>query len=61
MYSFPDSCATSELIYEFMVAMEDLSLLDKNVAECLYAGIMTDTASFRFASMKPIPIVSLAG
>jgi bifunctional oligoribonuclease and PAP phosphatase NrnA len=51
-YSFPDSCATSELIYEFIVAMEDQSLLNKSVAECLYAGIMTDTASFRFASMK---------
>jgi len=51
-YSFPDSCATSELIYEFIVAMDDHSLLNKSVAECLYAGIMTDTASFRFASMK---------
>jgi phosphoesterase RecJ-like protein len=51
-YSFPDSCATSELIYEFIVAMEDASLLNKSVAECLYTGIMTDTASFRFANMK---------
>ncbi len=51
-YSFPDSCATSELIYEFMIAMDDRPLLNKNVAECLYTGIMTDTASFRFASMK---------
>jgi len=51
-YSFPEACATSELIYEFIVAMEDQSLLNKNVAECLYTGIMTDTASFRFASMK---------
>jgi len=51
-YSFPDSCATSELIYEFIVAMDDQSLLNKDVATCLYAGIMTDTASFRFASMK---------
>ena len=51
-YSFPDSCATSELIYEFITAMEDKSLVNKSVAECLYAGIMTDTASFRFASMK---------
>ena len=52
VYSFPDSCATSELIYEFIVAMDDKSLLNKDVATCLYAGIMTDTASFRFASMK---------
>jgi phosphoesterase RecJ-like protein len=52
IYSFPDSCATSELIYEFIVAMDDRSLVNKDVASCLYAGIMTDTASFRFSSMK---------
>jgi len=52
IYSFPDSCATSELIYEFIIAMDDRSLLTKDVASCLYTGIMTDTASFRFASMK---------
>ena len=51
-YSFPDACSTSELIYEFINALEDKSLINKSVAECLYAGIMTDTASFRFASMK---------
>ncbi|CAN5670249.1 bifunctional oligoribonuclease/PAP phosphatase NrnA [soil metagenome] len=51
-YSFPDSCATSELIYEFIVALDDQSLLNKSIAECLYTGIMTDTASFRFAGMK---------
>jgi len=52
IYSFPEACATSELIYEFIVAMDDRSLLNKDVASCLYTGIMTDTASFRFASMK---------
>ncbi len=51
-YSFPESCATSELIYEFIIALEDKSLLNKSIADCLYAGIMTDTASFRFAGMK---------
>lgn len=51
-YSFPESCATCELIYEFITALEDRSLINKSVAECLYTGIMTDTASFRFASMK---------
>ncbi len=51
-FSFPDSCATAELIYEFIMSMDDNSLLNKNIAECLYTGIMTDTASFRFAGMK---------
>ena len=51
-YSFPDASSTSELIYEFIVAMDDLSLINKAVAECLYTGIMTDTQSFRFSGMK---------
>jgi len=50
-FSYTDACATSELIYEFIVAMGDRHLLNKDIAECLYTGIMTDTASFRFASM----------
>ena len=52
IFSFPDSCATCELIYELIVAMEDQSLINREVAECLYTGIMTDTHSFRFESMK---------
>jgi phosphoesterase RecJ-like protein len=50
-FSYTESCATSELIYEFIVAMGDKHLINKSIAECLYTGIMTDTASFRFASM----------
>jgi len=52
VFSFTDSCATCELIYEFIVAMEDQSLINSHVADCLYAGIMTDTQSFSLATMK---------
>jgi bifunctional oligoribonuclease and PAP phosphatase NrnA len=40
--------STCELIFDFMVLMGDEALLDKDIAECLYTGIMTDTGSFRF-------------
>ena len=30
--------------------MEDVDLIDKDIATCLYTGIMTDTGSFRFRS-----------
>lgn len=42
--------STCELIYEFIVMMGDKKKLNKEIAECLYTGIMTDTGSFRFPS-----------
>lgn len=53
IFSFPDSCATSELIYHFIIQSGGKSFINKNIAECLYAGIMTDTGSFRFSLMTP--------
>ncbi|MEO5569525.1 MAG: DHH family phosphoesterase [Bacteroidia bacterium] len=50
-FSFSDACSTCELIYHFIAANGDKKYLNKAIAECLYAGIMTDTGSFRFSSM----------
>ncbi|NNK87561.1 MAG: bifunctional oligoribonuclease/PAP phosphatase NrnA [Flavobacteriaceae bacterium] len=49
-YSDPDMCSTSEMIYHFFEKLNGLNMMDKAIASCLYAGIMTDTGSFRFAS-----------
>ncbi|MCO4292061.1 DHH family phosphoesterase [Solitalea sp. MAHUQ-68] len=45
------ACATAELVYDFMVQMGDKELLNKQIASCLYCGIMTDSGSFRFNSV----------
>ena len=50
-FSFPASCATCEIVYHFLVQTDSKTAISKPVAECLYTGIMTDTGSFRFASM----------
>lgn len=42
--------STCELVYDFMDLMGDQKLLNKNIATCLYTGIMTDTGSFRYHS-----------
>lgn len=42
--------ATCQMIYHFIEAMEDEKLVNRDVAECLYTGIMTDTGGFRFRS-----------
>ncbi len=51
-YSFHHSSAssTAELIYDLIILMNDEHLLNKEVATCIYVGIMTDTGSFRFSS-----------
>ena len=41
--------STSELVYNFMEAMGDLHLLDKDIAECIYTGIITDTGSLSYS------------
>jgi phosphoesterase RecJ-like protein len=44
-----NACATSQLIFNFIVKiMEEPALINKDVATCLYTGIMTDSGSFRF-------------
>ncbi len=42
--------STAELIYEFIGLMGGKKLVDRDIANCLYTGIMTDTGSFRFPS-----------
>jgi phosphoesterase RecJ-like protein len=44
-----DSSSTCELMFE-VLRLWDYSLMGKEIAQCLYAGIMTDTGSFRFPS-----------
>jgi len=44
-----NACATAQLIYEFIVdIMGEGQFINKDVATCLYTGIMTDSGSFRF-------------
>ncbi len=45
------ACSTSELIYEFICGVANADSVDKNIATCLYTGIMTDSGSFRFNSV----------
>lgn len=42
--------STCEMIYDFIVASGYEDKIIKEIAECLYAGVMTDTGSFRFPS-----------
>ncbi len=43
--------ATAELVYNFLIEL-DSNVVDKDISEALYTGILTDTGSFKF-SMSP--------
>lgn len=44
------AAATCELCYELIFALGDESMIDEDIANCLYAGIMTDTGGFRHSN-----------
>jgi len=49
-FSDVNMSSTCEMIYHFIDMLGGLNSIDTNIATCLYAGIMTDTGSFRFPS-----------
>ncbi len=50
MYSDVTIPATAQMVYHFIQALGETDFVDRDVAECLYTGIMTDTGGFRFRS-----------
>ena len=50
VYSDVTIPATCQMIYHFIEALGKEDLVNQNIAECLYTGIMTDTGGFRFRS-----------
>ena len=50
VYSDVKIPATSQMIYHFIDSLNETHLVNKDIAECLYTGIMTDTGGFRFRS-----------
>jgi phosphoesterase RecJ-like protein len=45
---YPSACATTEIIYRLVNAMG--VSIDRDMAACIYTGILTDTGSFRFSN-----------
>ncbi|HEV8082419.1 MAG TPA: bifunctional oligoribonuclease/PAP phosphatase NrnA [Chitinophagaceae bacterium] len=48
--SDPSKSSTAEMVYDFITESGHGDKINTQVAECLYAGVMTDTGSFRFTS-----------
>jgi phosphoesterase RecJ-like protein len=50
MFSDTKMCSTCEMMYEFMEALGDEDLIDAEISECIYTGIITDTGGLSYNS-----------
>lgn len=52
--------STAELIYDFICALGDNKLINTDIGNNLYVGMMTDTGSFSYASNYPDTLETVA-
>ncbi len=50
MFSEPEMSSTSEMVYHIIDALGHKNAISREIASCLYAGIITDTGSFKFSA-----------
>ena len=49
-YSDAKMSSTSEMVFNFISYMGDVEKISSEIGDCLYAGIVTDTGSFKYSS-----------
>ncbi|MEM9528202.1 MAG: bifunctional oligoribonuclease/PAP phosphatase NrnA, partial [Bacteroidota bacterium] len=50
MFSDPSSSSTCEMVYKFIDDLGHAGWVTKEVADCLFTGIITDTGGFKYAT-----------
>jgi phosphoesterase RecJ-like protein len=55
--SVVSASSTCELIYTFIEDMGDAGIIDRQIGECIYAGIVTDTGSFSYSCNNERPYI----
>lgn len=61
VYSDTTVPATCQMVCHFIEKMGGLDMLNRDAAECLYTGILTDTGGFRFRSTSALTHRIVAG
>jgi bifunctional oligoribonuclease and PAP phosphatase NrnA len=46
------SASTAGLVFNLIAELEDVDKIDSSIANCLYAGLMTDTGGFRHSNTR---------
>ena len=49
-FSDPEASSTCEMVYRFIMGMDDGIKLNPTIGECIFTGLVTDTGSFRHAT-----------
>lgn len=52
-FSFPHLSSTSEIVFDLISALGGYDTMDKEMAACIYCGMMTDTGGFTYNSSRP--------
>lgn len=50
MFSQPERSSTCEMVYEFIEGLGDAAAVTKDITDCLYTGILTDTGGFKYST-----------
>lgn len=53
LISFPQLSAACEVVYRLILELGDDALIDREIAEPIYCGMMTDTGQFVYNSNRP--------
>lgn len=53
VFSRTDVSSTAELVYQVIAGLGETKLIDIDIAQCLYTGIVTDTGSFSYSCNAP--------
>ncbi len=48
--SKPEASSTCEMIYDFLMSYDEVKLMDKQIGECIFTGMITDTGCFKYAT-----------
>ena len=51
--SYPQIASTAEMIFRFICRMGFFEVINRECAECIYTGMMTDTGAFTYNSNNP--------
>lgn len=60
-FSYPQDCSTAYVTYKIIEAVAGVDAISVEMAENLYAGIMTDTGNFAFSYITPELMRAVAG
>ncbi len=59
--SHPELSSASELVYHVLCAMGQYKSITRDIATCIYTGIMTDTGCFSYNSSDPNLFIVVSG